>query len=91
MKKEKKEKEENDEREKLKKYFMELKAIKQLNDEGFDNYIRGKFETLKYIKESNDIKLRKESFIYHIFKDIELAKNRKQKFNFVSPVYFKNQ
>ena len=91
MKKEKKVKDEIDEREKLKKYFMELKALKQLNDEQFDNYIKGKFETLKNIKESNDIKLRKESFIYHIFKDIELYKKRKQKFNFVSPVNFKNQ
>ena len=91
MKKKKKEEEVNKEREKLKKYFMRLKEIKQLNDEGYDNYIKGKFDTLKNIKESNDIKLRKENFIYHIFKDIELYKKRKQKFNFISPLQFLNK
>jgi len=90
LKKEKKEEEENKERQKLKKYFRELKAIKQLDDEGFDNYIKSKFDTLKSIKDNNDIKLRKESFIYHFFKDIEYYKKRKQKFNFVSPINFKN-
>ena len=88
--KEKKEEEEKKEREKLKKYFMELKTLKKLNDEGFDNYIKGRFETLKNIKENNDVKLRKESFIYHIFKDIELYKKNKQRFNFVSPIKFMN-
>ena len=91
MKKEQKEEEENRQREKLKKYFMELKNLKQLDDEGFDNYIKGKFEKLKNIKENNDIKLRKENFVYHIFKDIELDKIRKQRFNFVSPIKFMNQ
>ena len=90
MKKIKKEEEDNNEREKLKKYFMELKNLKKLDDEGFDNYIKGKFDTLKDIKESNDIKLRKESFVYNIFKDIELYKIRKQKFSFISPINFKN-
>ena len=90
MKKKKKEEEENKERQKLKKYFRELKAIKQLDDEGFDNYIKSKFDTLKSIKDNNDIKLRKESFIYHFFKDIEYYKKRKKKFNFVSPINFKN-
>ena len=88
---EKKEEEEKKEREKLKKYFMELKKLKHLNDEGFDHYIKGKFETLKNIKDNNDIKLRKESFIYQIFNDIELLKKRKQRFNFVSPIKFMNK
>ena len=91
MKKQLKLEEERKEREKLKKYFVDLKALKQLNDEGFDNYIRGKFDTLKYIKDSNDTKLRKEHFIFNIMKDFELLKKRKQKFNFVSPIKFFNQ
>ena len=90
MLKKKKEEEDNNEREKLKKYFKELKNIKRLDDEGFDNYIKGKFDTLKNIKDNNDIKLRKESFIYNFFKDLENCKNRKQKFSFISPIYFKN-
>ena len=90
MLKKKKEEEDNNEREKLKKYFRELKNIKRLDDEGFDNYIKGKFDTLKNIKDNNDIKLRKESFIYNFFKDLENCKNRKQKFSFISPIYFKN-
>ena len=90
MLKKKKEEEDNKEREKLKKYFRELKNIKRLDDEGFDNYIKGKFDTLKNIKDNNDIKLRKESFIYNFFKDLENCKNRKQKFSFISPIYFKN-
>ena len=90
MLKKKKEEEDNNEREKLKKYFRELKNIKRLDDEGFDNYIKGKFDTLKNIKDNNDIKLRKESFIYNFFKDLENYKNRKQKFSFISPIYFKN-
>ena len=90
-KRKKKEEEERKERIKLKEYFMRLKEIKQLNEEGFDNYINGNIDTLKNIKESNDIKLRKENFIYHIFKDIELDKNRKQKFNFISPLQFLNK
>ena len=90
LKKEKKEEEENKERQKLKKYFKELKAIKQLDDEGFDNYIKSNIVTLKSIKDNNDIKLRKESFIYHFFKDIEYYRKRKQKFNFISPINFKN-
>ena len=86
----KKEEEDFKEREKLKKYFMELKNLKSLDDEGFDIYIKEKFDTLKNIKDNNDIRLRKENFVYHIFKDIEIYKNRKQKFSFISPINFKN-
>ena len=75
MKKEQKEEEENRQREKLKKYFMELKNLKKLDDDGFDNYIKGKFEKLKNIKENNDIKLRKENFVYIFLKILNLIKS----------------
>ncbi len=90
MKKEKKRKEDMLEREKIKKYFVDLKILKQLNDEGFDNYVNDKFDRLKDIKTSNDIKLRKENFIFNIFKDIEKDRKKSKKFNFISPVKFSN-
>ena len=90
MKKEKKRKEDMLEREKIKKYFVDLKILKQLNDEGFDNYVNDKFDRLKDIKTNNDIKLRKENFIFNIFKDIEKDRKKSKKFNFISPVKFSN-
>ena len=89
--KEKKRQEDLLEREKLKKYFMDIKTIKQLDDGGFDKFISEKFERLKDIKSNNDTKLRKESFIFNIYKDIEFDRNYKQKFNFISPIIFYNK
>ena len=80
------------EREKIKKYFYEINRLRKLSDDAFDEYIREQLEKIKRKKgEANDEIIRINSFIYQVITDLAKDKNRKQKFNYLSPVSFKDK
>ena len=64
--------------------------LKKLDDEAFDEYIKEQLEKFKKKKDkqANNELLRMNSFIYQILTDLRRDKNRKQKFNFLSPLQF---
>ena len=92
LKREKIKNEQKNERIKIKNFFEQIKKLKKLDDDAFDDYIREQLEKLKKKgeKQPNDELLRMNSFIYKILTDLKKVKNRKQKFNFVSPLQIRD-
>ena len=80
------------ERERVKKFFHEINRLRQLSDDAFDEYIREQLAKLNRKKgEANDEIIRINEFLYQILTNLAKDKNKKQKFNFLSPVSFKDK
>ena len=92
LKREKNKEEAIKERSKIKKFFQDIKNLRKMDDDAFDEYIREQLEKIKKSKgEANDEIIRINGFIYQIITDLTKERNRKQKFNYVSPINFKNE